>query len=43
MGFGPEMIEVPSVGDRASRNVSRGMLCEILEPRAEEMFAHLAR
>ena len=40
-GFGPEMIEVPSVGDRASRNVSRGMLCEILEPRAEELFAHL--
>lgn len=40
-GFGPEMIEVPSVGDRASRSVSRGMLCEILEPRAEELFAHL--
>lgn len=40
-GFGPEMIEVPSVGDRASRNVSRGLLCEILEPRAEEVFAHL--
>ncbi len=40
-GFSPEMIEVPSVGDRAPRNVSRGMLCEILEPRAEEMFAHL--
>jgi cell division protein FtsA len=40
-GFGPEMIEVPSVGDRASRNVSRGMLCEILEPRAEELFMHL--
>jgi cell division protein FtsA len=40
-GFGPEMIEVPSVGDRASRTVSRGMLCEILEPRAEEMFVHL--
>jgi cell division protein FtsA len=40
-GFGPEMIEVPSVGDRAARNVSRGMLCEILEPRAEELFAHL--
>jgi cell division protein FtsA len=40
-GFGPEMIEVPSMGDRAPRNVSRGMLCEILEPRAEEMFTHL--
>ena len=40
-GFGPEMIEVPSVGDRASRNVSRGLLCEILEPRAEEVFSHL--
>jgi cell division protein FtsA len=40
-GFGPEMIEVPSVGERASRNVSRGMLCEILEPRAEELFTHV--
>jgi cell division protein FtsA len=40
-GFGPEMIEVPSVGERGARNVSRGMLCEILEPRAEELFTHV--
>ncbi len=40
-GFGPEMIEVPSVGERASRSVSRGMLTEILEPRAEELFTHV--
>jgi cell division protein FtsA len=34
-------IEVPSVGGRAPRNVSRQILCDILEPRAEEMLTHV--
>ena len=35
-----ELIEVPSVGGRAPRAVSRQILCDILEPRAEEILAH---
>jgi cell division protein FtsA len=34
-------IEVPSVGDRASRLVSQRMVGEILEPRARELFEML--
>ncbi len=34
-----ETIEVPSVGGRADRIMSRQILAEIIEPRMEEMFA----
>src|SRR5207244_4837566 len=34
-------IEVPSVGDRASRLISQRMVGEILEPRARELFEML--
>jgi len=33
-----ETIEVPSIGGRKPRNLSRKILCEILEPRTEEIF-----
>ena len=33
-----ETIEVPSVGGRAPRVLSRQILCEIIEPRVEEIF-----
>ncbi len=33
-----EPIEVPSVGGRAPRMLSRQILCEIIEPRIEEIF-----
>ncbi|MCL2012833.1 MAG: cell division protein FtsA [Cystobacterineae bacterium] len=33
-----EMIEVPSVGGRQPRVMGRQILCEILEPRVEEIF-----
>lgn len=36
-----EMIEVPSVGGRAPRSVSRQILCDIIGPRAEEVLAHV--
>ncbi len=35
---GDENIEVPSVGGRASRKLSRHVLAEICEPRMEELF-----
>ncbi|MBW2732917.1 MAG: cell division protein FtsA [Deltaproteobacteria bacterium] len=31
-------VEVPSVGGRAPRRISRRLLCEIIEPRVEEIF-----
>jgi len=34
-----EMIEVPGIGDRAPRVMSRQTLAEVIEPRAEELFA----
>src|SRR5262249_35881611 len=34
------MVEVPSVGGRQPRVLSRQILCEILQPRAEEIFSH---
>jgi cell division protein FtsA len=37
-----DMLEVPSVGGRSPRSVSRQILCEIIEPRLEEVF-HLVR
>ncbi len=33
-----EEVEVPSVGERSARTVSRKVLAEIIEPRVEEMF-----
>ncbi len=38
MVSGEENIEVPSVGGRKSRIISRKILAEIIEPRMEEMF-----
>ncbi|MFQ5768550.1 MAG: cell division protein FtsA, partial [Acidobacteriota bacterium] len=37
-----EVLEVPSVGGKRGRILSRRILCEILEPRAEEIFTLLA-
>jgi len=34
-----EMIEVPGVGDRASRKLSRQTLAEVIEPRVEELYS----
>ena len=34
-----EMIEVPGIGDRAPRVLSRQTLAEVIEPRAEELFS----
>ena len=40
--IGPDdVIEVPSVGDRKSRPLSRQIIGEILEPRVEEIFSML--
>lgn len=38
-----EMLEVPGVGGRPSRTLSRQLLCEIIQPRAEEVFALVAQ
>jgi cell division protein FtsA len=38
-----EMIDVPSVGDREPRRMSRRILCDIIEPRMEEIFGLVAR
>jgi cell division protein FtsA len=37
---GEEVVEVPSVGGRKPRLLSRQMLCEIVQPRMEEIFTH---
>ncbi|MFN7087359.1 MAG: cell division protein FtsA [Burkholderiales bacterium] len=34
-----EMIEVPGVGDRGSRQLSRKTLAEVIEPRVEELYS----
>jgi cell division protein FtsA len=34
-----EMIEVPGVGDRAARKLSRQTLAEVIEPRVEELYS----
>jgi cell division protein FtsA len=36
------MVEVPSVGGRAPRQLSRQILCDILQPRAEEVLMHVS-
>jgi cell division protein FtsA len=38
-----ETVEVPSVGGRPPRKLSRTLLAEIIEPRAEEIFTLVAR
>jgi cell division protein FtsA len=38
-----DKIEVPSVGGRKPRELSRNVLCEILGPRVEEIFALVNR
>ncbi|MBI2357905.1 MAG: cell division protein FtsA [Deltaproteobacteria bacterium] len=38
-----ERVEVPSVGGRGPRTISRQILCEIIEPRLEEMFQLIQR
>ncbi|MBW1806907.1 MAG: cell division protein FtsA [Deltaproteobacteria bacterium] len=38
-----EIIEVPSVGGRNTRTLSRQILCEIIEPRVEEIFSLVQR
>src|SRR3989441_2934809 len=37
-----EMVEVPAVGGRAPRQLSRQILCDILQPRAEEVLMHVS-
>ena len=34
-----EMVEVPGLGDRASRQLSRKTLAEVIEPRVEELYS----
>jgi len=34
-----EMVEIPSVGDRPGRRISRKTLAEVIEPRYEELFS----
>jgi cell division protein FtsA len=38
-----EAIDVPSVGDRGARKMARRILCDIIEPRLEEIFGLVAR
>ena len=38
-----ERVEVPSVGGRNPRTISRQILCEIIEPRLEEIFQLIRR
>ncbi|MBF0296312.1 MAG: cell division protein FtsA [Magnetococcales bacterium] len=38
-----EAIEVPSIGDRKSRSLTRHILAEIIEPRVEELFTLVNR
>ena len=40
---GDETIEVPSVGGRKARVLSRQLLCEIIQPRVEEIFSLVHR
>ena len=38
-----ETIDVPSVGDRGPRKMARRILCDIIEPRVEEILGLVAR
>src|SRR5581483_10579336 len=37
-----ELVEVPPVGGRAPRQVSRQIMCDILQPRGEEVLMHVS-
>ena len=39
LGDAHEMIEVPAVGDRGARKLSRQTLAEVIEPRVEELYS----
>ena len=43
MAGGDDEVEVPSMGGRNPRTISRRILCEIIEPRLEEIFQLLRR
>ena len=43
MATGTERVEVPSVAGKAAGSVSRQILCEIIEPRMEEIFLLVQR
>jgi len=43
MAAGDDEVEVPSMGGRNPRSISRRILCEIIEPRLEEIFQLLRR
>ena len=43
MAAGDDEVEVPSMGGRNPRTISRRILCEIIEPRLEEIFQLLRR
>jgi len=43
MAAGDGEVEVPSMGGRNPRSISRRILCEIIEPRLEEIFQLLRR
>jgi cell division protein FtsA len=36
-----DMVEVPSIGGRAPRNMPKKLLAEVLQPHAEDVFHHL--
>jgi len=36
-----DAIEVPTIGNRAPRQISKQILCDILQPRAEEVLMHV--
>jgi cell division protein FtsA len=38
-----DLIEVPGVGDRGSREISRQTLAEVIEPRVEELYSLVQR
>ena len=38
-----EMVEVPGIGDRGSRQLSRQTLAEVIEPRVEELYSLIQR
>ena len=43
MASADEEVEVPSMGGRSPRAISRRILCEIIEPRLEEIFQLIRR
>ncbi len=43
LASGAEMIEVPGVGERGPRELSRQTLAEVIEPRVEELYSLIQR